>query len=108
MDPHQKAKEEELRRREAELKTRELQIRMRELEAELEETPVQPTYKHEEPQKPTKKQTWYKRIPNIAKFLLMVLLVIVVMRIASWLFAAVLVLGLAFVGYKLFLEGGRD
>ncbi|MEL6383380.1 MAG: hypothetical protein AAFQ89_13190 [Cyanobacteria bacterium J06626_18] len=107
MDPHQQAKEEELRRREAELKTRELQIRMRELEAELDKTSVHPTYKHEEPPQ-KKKRTWYERIPNIAKFLMMVVLVIVAIRVASWLFTAALVLGLAFVGYKLFLEGDRN
>ncbi|MGF1523503.1 MAG: hypothetical protein ACFBSF_14400 [Leptolyngbyaceae cyanobacterium] len=107
MDPQPQSKEEELRRRETELKARELQIRMRELEAEMDQTPVHPTYKHEEPPK-KKKRTWYQRIPNIAKFLLMVVFVIVAIRVASWLFTAALVLGLAFVGYKLFLESDRE
>lgn len=105
MDPYKQMKEEELGRREAELKARELQIRMRELEAELDATPVHPTYKHEKPS--PKKRNWLKQLPSIGKFLLMVVAVIVAIRIATWLATAVLILGLGWVGYKLFLEGDR-
>ncbi|MEO0986301.1 MAG: hypothetical protein AAFY20_12215 [Cyanobacteria bacterium J06639_14] len=106
MDPHQKAKEAELRRREAEIKARELQIRMRELEAELEETPVHPTYKHEAP--PPQKRIWYKQLPNIVKFSGIAVAGIVAVVIANWLITAVLIAGVAWVGYKLFLEGDRS
>ena len=105
MDPYKQTKEEQLRRREAELKARELQIRMRELEAELDSTPVHPTYKHKET--PTNKRTWLKQLPNIGKFLLMIVAVIVAIRIATWLATAALIVGIGWVGYKLFLEGDR-
>lgn len=105
-DPH--SKEAELKRREAQLRERELQIRMRELEAELSDaTPVQPTVIHSESPRRLKKP-WYKKLPDVAKFFLMVVTVFVAIRVAAWLATAVIVLSLGWVGYKFFLEGDRD
>lgn len=100
------SREEELRLREEAIRERELQIRMRELEAELDPTPLHPTTKHETTSK--KGRLWYERIPNIAKFVLLLVVVIVAIRIAAWLATAALVLGIAWVGYKFFLEGDHD
>ncbi|MCG8362255.1 MAG: hypothetical protein MJA27_02850 [Pseudanabaenales cyanobacterium] len=106
MNPHHDSKEEELRSREESLREREIQIRMRELEAELESTPVHPTSKHEEPL--SKKRPWYKRLPEIGKFCLMVIAVIVMVRLATWLATAILIFGIGWVGYKFFLDGDRN
>ncbi|MEO1093910.1 MAG: hypothetical protein AAFX01_03300 [Cyanobacteria bacterium J06638_28] len=101
------SREEELRRREEAIKAREIQIRMRELEAELDPTPVHPTTKHKTTSK-QKSQLWHKRIPNIVKFFLFVIAVVVALRIAAWLTTAVLVLSIAWVGYKVFLESNPN
>ncbi|MEM6426436.1 MAG: hypothetical protein AAGF66_10430 [Cyanobacteria bacterium P01_H01_bin.119] len=97
MDPQHRAKEEELRRREEVLKARELQIRMRELESEISPTPVSPTRKHKEP---LKKASWFKKLVLAGKFLLIVLAVMVTVRVAAWLATGILVLAVAWVGYK--------
>lgn len=107
MNPHHRSKEEDLRRREEALKEREIQIRMRELEAELDPTPVYPTAKHEAtPDK--KKRPWYKRLLEIGKFCLIVVAVVVAVRLTAWLATAILILGIAWVAYKIFLEGDRN
>lgn len=105
MNPHYDSKEEELRRREEALKEREIQIRMRELEHELGSPTVHPTTKLDNP--PRKRRPWYKKLPDIGKFLLILIAVVVAVRIAAWLATAVLVLGVGWVGYKLFIEGDR-
>ena len=105
MNPDHQSKEQELKKREAELKEREIKIRMRELEAELDEsTPVQPTVKHKE----SLGRPWYRRLPKIAKFGLIVVGVIVAVRVAAWLATLLLIFGVGWAGYKLFLEGDRD
>ena len=105
MNPDHQSKEQEFKNREAELKEREIKIRMRELEAELEDpTPVQPTVKHKEPLA----RPWYKGLPKIAKFGLIVVGVIVAVKVATWLAGMLLVFGIGWAGYKLFLEGDRN
>lgn len=106
MNPHHNSKEEELRRREEALKEREVQIRMRELEAELSKPPISPTSKLKD--SPRKTLSWFKRMSEIGKFLLIVVAVIVAIRLAAWLAMAILIGGIAWVGYKLFLEGDRQ
>ena len=106
MYPDHQSKDRELQQREAELRKREIKIRMRELEAELEQpTPVQATVTTDEP---LSGRPWYKRLPDIGKFCLIVLAVIVAVRLATWLATAVMILGIAWAGYKLFLEGDRN
>ncbi|MBD2310383.1 hypothetical protein H6G20_01635 [Desertifilum sp. FACHB-1129] len=103
--PDDKAKEFE--RRERELKEREQMIRLREIESELYQpasTPVYSTTKHQPPEKTAKR---WKKLANIGKFFLLVVAVIVGMKVASWLAGAIIVGSIAFVGYKLFLEGDR-
>lgn len=103
--------EDNLRQREAELHRREQEIRLREMEMELNKTdpPVSPTVKHVEP---AKKKNWMQQVPKFAKFGLMVfasfLVVVITWRIASLLVPMIMVGAIAFVGYKLYLEGDDD
>ena len=107
MTPDHQSKDKELQQKEAELRKREIKVRMRELEAELEQpTPVQATVTTDDPSS-SKGRPWYKRLPDIGKFCLIVIAVIVAVRLASWLATAVMVFGVAWAGYKLFLEGDR-
>ena len=100
--------EDDLRQREAELRQKEQEIRLRELELELNKTmepPVSPTVKHVEPQE----KNWLGNIPKFAKFGLMVfasfLVVVITWRVASLLVPMIMVGAIAFIGYKLYLEG---
>lgn len=105
-------KDEELRSREQELARREQEIRLRELEAELHQPqpPVMPTSKLEP--KKRKRPKWLRKVVNVSKFLGLVLGALILVRVASVLawyaVAAILVGAIAFVGYKLFLEDGKD
>lgn len=104
-------KEAELRRREKELQEREQSIRLREMEAELyqKEQPsssLAPTRKHEKPA--GNLQQRYRQLFNVAKFLGIVVAVVIAVRIASWLAMIVMVGGVAWVAYKLFLEKDRS
>lgn len=100
MNPHYD-KEEELRRREQELRQRELALRLQELEAEI-QPPVVPTVKHQPPE--GKMQRWSRRIVKVAKFLGMVVIGLVVIRIATWLSAIVFGAALLWLVYKIFFE----
>jgi len=92
--------EEELRRREKELQERELAIRMRELEAELhQEPPLYKPVKHRESRGAT-----LTKVINIAKFVGIVVAVVVAFRIASTLAGLVMILAIAWVAYKIFME----
>ncbi|MEM9220181.1 MAG: hypothetical protein AAGD25_38370 [Cyanobacteria bacterium P01_F01_bin.150] len=99
--------EDDLRQREAELSQREQEVRLREMEMELNkmDPPVSPTTKHVE----TKKKNWLHKVPKLAKFGLMVfasfLVVVITWRIATLLVPMIIVGAIAFVGYKLYLEG---
>ena len=115
-------KEEELRRREKELEERERAIRLQELEAEINQVPtaemsqsqqaggadppLYETRKHQEPE--GKLKQWQRKLINIGKFLGIVVVVVVTIRIAMWLAMAVMVGLIGWLGYKLFLEEDRS
>ena len=100
MDPIEEM-EEKLRRREQELEARELKTRLKEIEQDLAQTPVTPTYTHvEKPQSRGLSQ----KISDIGKFLLIVFTVIVAIRVAAWAGMAIMVMGVVWVAYKLFLD----
>jgi hypothetical protein len=103
-NPHE-SREEELRRREETLKEREVDIRLRELESEVGSSPVLPTSKHSRTD--LKRQRWYRRLVAVGQFFLIVVAVIVAVRIAAWLASLLLILGVSWVIYKLFLEPDR-
>lgn len=104
-------KEEELQQREKELQEREHALRLRELEAELyqqsptSEPPISPTSKHREPE--GKLNQRFRQVVTVVKFLGIVIAVVVAVRIATWLATAVMVGGIAWIAYKLFLEKDR-
>lgn len=114
-DPHHE-KETELRQRENELRKREMEIRLRELEAELhQQSPATPA-PHVEVQtvypgnpgksaKPaTRWQRWQRLVSNLAKFCLLMVVVLVAIRV-SFLLANIIIIGtVAFVAYKLFFD----
>jgi hypothetical protein len=100
--------ENELRRREKELEQRELEMRLRELESELtDQVPLHRTVKHQP--KGSKFQRWQKQAPKIMLFggtILGSLVVLnVAQRIAGVLFGVMIMGTIAFVAYKLFVEG---
>lgn len=106
-----KHRDDELRRREQELQDRERALRLRELEAEIyaqpqpNEPPIARTTKHQEPKSSLQKR--YKQALEVAKFIGIVVAVVFAIRIATWLATAVLIGGVAWVAYKLFLAGDR-
>ena len=95
--------EEQIRRQEDRVKARELKQRLEEIERGLVEPPVQPTTKHTEPTK-TKTKPFSKKIADIGKFLLIVVTVIVAIRLAAWIGTIMMVMGITWMAYKLFLE----
>jgi uncharacterized membrane protein YdbT with pleckstrin-like domain len=94
-------KEQELQRREVELRKRELEIRLRELDAEINPPPLYETVRHQEPEKSTKR--WLRQMAQVSKFMGVVVAVIVAIKIASWLATIVMIGGVAWVAYQIFL-----
>jgi hypothetical protein len=104
MDPIEQM-EERLRRREQEIEARELKARLKEIEQELEEIPVTPTQKHEEKAAAsTPARGIFQKLGDVGKFALIVFSVIVAIRLAAWLGTAVIIMGVVWVTYKLFVE----
>ncbi|MEG4204315.1 DMT family transporter [Microcoleus sp. Pol7_A1] len=107
--PDKKARE--LRHKEQELRKREQEIRLRELEAEIDRSvPEHLTSKYEEPDSQVngKLKQWRRKIIAAAQFTGIVIAVIVAVRIASWLAAALIVGGIALIAYKMFIEEDRS
>lgn len=102
-------RERELERKERELHEREQAIRLKELEDELNKSSDPPYYETEKHEKPEGKlKRWSKKLTNIAQFCGITIAVIVSIKIAAWLTTVILVGGVAWVGYKLFVEGDRS
>lgn len=101
----------ELRRREQELQERERSLRLRELETEIyaknnpTEPPIVPTRKHQESDRAMKRQ--FRQVLEIAKFLGIVVAVVVAVRVAMWLATIVMFGAVAWIAYKLFFAGDR-
>jgi hypothetical protein len=99
--------DEQLRQREQEIRDRERAIRLRELEAELHQPPLLPTVKLptvKQPPADAKLQGKYRQIRNVATFFGLVVVVAVAVKIASQLATAVMVGGIAWVAYKIFMD----
>lgn len=103
-------KEKELEKREKELQERERQIRLREMEDELYKQEVQPplyqTSHHSSPEKASPR--WYRKMIKAAKFGGIVIAVVAAAYIGVWVAAGVLVMGIAWVGYKIMFEKEKD
>lgn len=96
--------EEKIRLREQKIKARELEVRLKEIEHELDEIPVQQTTQHQEPVAPKRKKSLSKKTTDIAKFCAITLSVIIAVHIAAWLSTALIVVGVLWLAYKLFIE----
>lgn len=100
-------KERELQRRQKEIEEREHALRLRELEAELyeqhkeKEPPLYQTIK-DDPSKRSLNRLG-KKLLNVAKFLGFVVVTIALVRIAHVLALAVMVAGIVWLGYTIFL-----
>ena len=98
--------ENELQRKERELQERENALRLRELEAEINQPPLYETAKHQESQSSLKRR--YGQLINVAKFLGIVVAVVVVIKVGQTLAYVVMIGAIAWVGYKIFLESDRS
>ncbi|MFK8184987.1 MAG: hypothetical protein AB8B99_16570 [Phormidesmis sp.] len=106
MDPFDDI-EEKIRRKEKELEAREIKARLKELENELEQIPVTPTYKHNEQEAPATKEKsrgFLQQMNDVGKFVLIVFSVVVAIRVAAWVGFAIMMAGVVWVSYKIFLE----
>lgn len=103
----EKEKKDELEQREKELQDRERQIRLQEMELELEkkEPPIYETDKYDLPEKKNKLEL--RKLLKIGKFLGIVVAVVAAVYIGFWVAAAVLVVGIAWVGYKIIFDKER-
>lgn len=103
-------KDKELEKREKELQERERQIRLREMEDELYKQDVQPplyqTSHHNPPEKVSPR--WYRKMIKAGKFAGIVIAVAVAANITIWMAAAVLVLAVGFVTYKIMFSKDKD
>lgn len=87
-----------------ELEERERQIRLKELEFEINQKQAhihEPT-KYDQPEK--KKNSQLKKLIKVGKFLGIVVAVVAAVYISFWLAATVLVVGIAWIGYKILFE----
>jgi hypothetical protein len=98
--------DEQLRLREQELQEREYALRLREMEAELHQPPISPTVK----QAPTgsKLQGKYRQLLNVMTFLGLVVAVAVAVRIATQVATAIMVGGIAWIAYQIFVQSKRS
>ena len=107
--------ENELELKVKELQKREQLLRLRELEAEIQdqrkeqqrqqqyqEPPFYPTRKDNPPE--NRLSRWKKKLGNVAKFLGFAIAVFVTVRIAYGLSIMIMVTGIVWISYKIFLE----
>ncbi|MEG4284346.1 hypothetical protein QUB68_14555 [Microcoleus sp. A006_D1] len=103
--PDQKARE--IRHKEQEQRKRQQELLLSELAAEIDRSvPAHLTSKYEEPDSQTNSQLqqWRRKILATAQFTGIVIAVVITVRIASWLAAALIVGGIALIAYKIFFE----
>ena len=97
----------ELRHKQQELRKREQESWLRELEAEIDRSvPEYLTSKYKEPDSQVngKLKQWRRKILAVAQFTGIVIVVVVAVRIASWLATALMVGGIALIAYEMFVE----
>lgn len=100
--------ENELKFREEELKKREQLLRLKEIEAEIhekqkaQEPPFYPTKKENPPEGFLKR--WGRKLANIAKFFGFIIATVVTIKIAYTLSLVIMVAGISWISYKIFLD----
>ncbi len=95
----------ELEQEKRELEERARQIRLQEIELEInkkQSDDVYETSKYNQPEK--KKNSQLKKLIKVGKFLGIVVAVVAAVYISFWLAATVLVVGIAWIGYKILFE----
>lgn len=104
MSDHHPDKHQDLERKEQELREREQALRLREMEAELTqgEPPLYEPVKHNPPE--SSFQRWFRKAGKVGVFLGIVVVVAAVAKVATWLAMGVMVVLIAWVGYKLFFK----
>lgn len=98
--------ENELQRRERELQEREKALRLRELEADINQPPLHQTVRHQEPERSLKRR--FGQLVNVAKFLAIVVAVVVTIKVGLTLAYVLMIGAIAWVAYKIFLESDRS
>lgn len=104
-------KDRALQQREKALQEKEQELRLRELEAEIfreshaQEPPIYQTQKEQ----PTKNQgkPWPQKLMTIVKFFVLMVTIFVAVKIAYWVALGIIIGSIAWMSYKLFLEGDR-
>lgn len=100
--------EDQIRRQENKVKAQELKKRLAELEKDLVETPAQPRVKHVEVAEPASESRLIsKKWSDWGKFCLMVSVVIVSIKLATWIGTVLLLGGMSWAFYKMFLESKK-
>lgn len=97
--------DEQLRLREQELQEREYALRLREIEAELHQPSISPTV--QQPAAAGKLQK-YCQLLNVMAFFGLVVAVVVAVKIASQVATAIMVGGIAWIAYQMFVQGRRS
>lgn len=101
-------KRRQLQQWEQELRDRELTVRLRELEAEINQqhpphhAHLKNAAPHAEPLNFIKR--FYRKLEKVAKFLGIVVLVVIGIQIASWLAGTFILIGIVWLAYKIFFE----
>src|SRR5919202_1028953 len=98
--------ENELQRKEGELQERENALRLRKLEAKINQPPLYETAKHQEPEGSVKRR--FGQMVNVAKFLAIVVAVVVTIKVGLTLAYVLMIGAIAWVAYKIFLESDRS
>lgn len=97
--------EENIRLREQKLKARELEMRLKEIEQELDKIPTRETTPYVDASPVKKKKGRLTRdAASIGKFCLIVIGTIALVQVAAWVRTTLIVGGVAWMVYKLFIE----
>ncbi len=101
-------KRQQLQQWEQELRDRELAVRLRELEAEISQqhssrhSHLKNAAPHAQPLNFLRR--FYRKLENVAKFIGIVVLVVIGIQIASWLAGTFIVIVIVWLAYKIFFE----
>jgi hypothetical protein len=101
----QNSQESEIQRRERELQERETQLRMRELQIEVYQNPTERIPPSQQSESSSKLLS--RKIVNVAKFLGIVVAVVVAIKVAQVIAGLLIVAVVAWVGYQIFFKSDR-
>jgi len=96
--------EEQIRQQENKVEAQELRKRLAELEKDLVETPAEPRVKHVEVAEAANTGFLSKKMMTYGKVFLIFVSVIVAIKLATWIGTVLLIVGMTWAMYKLFIE----